>query len=90
MTNSLLLKKKQMLSYLNSSIRSKYISIRESFQLPKKYYPEQSKINFQKLNKEIDDAELDRSDIRKKAVEYGVTYYTMRNAIVNVLGYIWN
>ena len=44
----------------------------------------------QKLKKEIDNGDLDKSDIREKAVEYRITYYTMRNAIVNVLGYIWN
>ena len=85
--NFIVIEKKQLLSDLNSFIRSKYSSIRECFQVPQKYYPALSKVNLQKLKNEIDNGELDRSSIRKKAVEYGVTYYTMRNAIVNVLGY---
>ena len=79
--------KKQMLSDLNLYIRMKYSSIRSNFQVPAKYYPALSKVNLLKLRGEMDAGEFDKSSIRKKAVEYGVTYYTMRNAIVNVLGY---
>ena len=72
---------------MNSFIRSKYSSIRECFQVPQKYYPALSKVNLQKLKNEIDNGELEGISIRKKAVEYEVTFYRMKHPIVNVLEY---
>ena len=73
-----------MLSDLNLYIRAKYSSTRNNFKVPEKYYPALCKVDLEKLQNEIDAGEFDRSSIRKKAIEY---FYTMRNAIVNVLGY---
>ena len=85
--NFINLEKKQMLSDLNLYIRAKYSSTRNNFKVPEKYYPALCKVDLEKLQNEIDAGEFDRSSIRKKAIEYGVTFWTMRNAIVNVLGY---
>ena len=58
-----------------------------SFQLTKKYYPALSKIDYDKLKKEIDDGVFDRSSLAKKAPEYGVSKSTLHTAIKKVLGY---
>ena len=81
------IEKKQMLSDLNFYIRMKYSSIKDYFKIPVKYYPALCKLNLTKLRDEIDTGELNKKSIREIAIEYGVTYYSMRNAIVNVLGY---
>lgn len=76
-----------MIDAFNTFMKERSVFKFDSFQLTEKYHPVLSKIDFNRLKKEIDDGEFDRSSLAKKAPEYGVSKSTLHTAIKKVLGY---